>query len=48
MSKPAVLSALGVTRVWVAWMTIDMTTTVVMTIANNSMAMPVRKRALKG
>ncbi len=41
-------SRVRVMAVWVAWITTDMSTTVVMIMANMIMAMPVRKRVLRG
>ncbi len=48
ISNPALLLASGVMALWVAWITTDISTTVVMIMANMIMAMPVRKRLLRG
>ena len=48
MSKPAVCSSLGSVATSVARMTTLITVTVVITIANSSIAVPVRKRLLSG
>ena len=48
ISKPALLLASGVMALSVAWITTAMNTTVVMIMANMTMAIPVRKRLLRG
>ena len=48
ISKPALLLASGVTMLCVASMTTAMSTTVVMIMANMTMATPVRKRLVRG
>ena len=48
ISKPALLLASGVMTLSVAWITTDMSTTVVMIMANMTMATPVRKRLVRG